>query len=145
VYYGKSNPENFIARGWHTGTHRQSLSQRSRPLESCQFNGQGSKPPAHNRNFVVKSTLKGQKGLLVKGQIEISASQDFDSGRRSPYSAYLHDTPLYSSVILYCIVPIHIVHYSTKRKMMGSRANVKWLLQAEGTLRHMHCLVVRID
>jgi len=48
---------------------------------------------AHNRNFVVKSTIKGQKRLLVKGQSEISAGQDFDSGRRFPYSPYLRDTP----------------------------------------------------
>jgi len=45
-------------------------------------------------NFVIKSTVKGQKRLLVKVQSEISASQDFDQGRRSPYSVYLHDTPL---------------------------------------------------
>jgi len=45
-------------------------------------------------NFVFKPTVKGRKRLLVKGQNVISAGQDFDRGRRSPYSAYLRDTPL---------------------------------------------------
>jgi len=45
-------------------------------------------------NFVVKPTFKGRKRLLVKGQSEILAGQEFDCGRRSPYSAYLRDTPL---------------------------------------------------
>jgi len=38
--------------------------------------------------------VKGQKRLLLKVQSEISASQDFDRGRRSPYSTYLRGTPL---------------------------------------------------
>jgi len=45
-------------------------------------------------NFVIKSTVKGRKRLLVKGYSEISAGQDFDCGRRSPYSTYLRDIPL---------------------------------------------------
>ena len=46
---------------------------------------------------MAKSPVKGRKWLLVTvtGQSEISASQDFDRGRRSTYSAYLRDTPLH--------------------------------------------------
>jgi len=89
-----------LTRGWHTGTHcreicGRSLSQRSRPLKSCQFKGQSHQPTIEKYwNFVVKPTVKGQKRLLVKSQSEISAGQDFDPGCRSPYSAYLRDTPL---------------------------------------------------
>ena len=35
------------------------------------------------------------------GQSEIVAGQDFDRGRRSTYRAYLHDTPLFSTIPSY--------------------------------------------
>ena len=43
-------------------------------------------------NIVAKSPVKDRKRLLVIGQSEISAGQDFDHSCRSTYSAYLRDT-----------------------------------------------------
>jgi len=46
-------------------------------------------------NFIIKSMVKGQRRLLVKGQSKILAGQDFDHNCRSTYSSWLCDTPLY--------------------------------------------------
>ena len=45
-----------------------------------------------------KSTAKGELEQQVKGQDKIFGGQDFDSGCRSTYSAYVHDTPLLETV-----------------------------------------------
>jgi len=61
--------------------------------------GQSLQPTIEKYWNFVKSTVQGRKRLLVKGQSKISAGQDFDRGRRSPYSTYLRDTPLATNLV----------------------------------------------
>jgi len=54
-----------------------------------------------SKSTKISSLSQWLKVAPGQSQSEISASQDFDRGRRSPYSTYLRDTPFLSGYLAY--------------------------------------------